>query len=341
MKEGVTVIICCFNSSQRLKPTLEHLYQQKKIEIAKWEIILVDNSSTDNTVKVAEEIWAHFTSTKPPFKIVSEQKAGLSSARNKGIAEAEFKFVLFCDDDNWLDNNYVFNALAIIKSSPTIGALGGKGSPVFEAEEPPYFWKNQYHVLAVGRQSDIEGDITNERGVVYGAGMILNKSAYYSLINMYNFSFQVSDRIGNNLMSSGDHELCLALKLAGYKIYYSESLLFKHYIPKKRTSIDYYKKLFISFGKSHAMLAPYFYNKRSMQSVSNNYIYISVRCIKNIVLIFCKLLISGYYISSNKYSYIDDLHGLYNNIGILMGMISLKNRYKRIIKERKLFNLDK
>jgi len=338
MEEGISVIVCCYNSSLRLQPTLEHLYSQSKIPVSKWEVIVVDNASSDNTSEKAREIWSSFTSAKPPFKVVFEPIPGLSSARKKGIQEARFKYVLFCDDDNWLDQYYLNTALNIMNSSPQIGALGVIGYPVFEKKEPPYFWQNQYHVLAVGSQWKNEGDITEERGVLYGAGMVLNKAAFNVLRDQFNFEFQVSDRMGNNLLSSGDHELCLALKQIGYRIYYFKSLVFKHYIPAKRTSLKYYKELFFSFGMSDAMLSVYFIDRNNINSIKNDYRYICMRCTKNIIKRWFTLLFKGYYFSFNKYKYLFHLHHLYNNLGMLKTMMLKKNSFKKIIKENPLFN---
>lgn len=338
MQNGISVIVCCFNSSSRLQPTLEHLYQQKKIPVESWEVIVVDNASSDDTAVRAATIWESFASRKPAFKIISEPKAGLSAARDKGIQESGFKFVLFCDDDNWLNETYLADALAIMNGCPGIGALGGKGLPVFEGKEPPHFWKNQYHVLAVGSQWHTAGDITEDRGVLYGAGLVLNKEAYNVLIEKFNFDFQVSDRIGDSLASSGDHELCLALKRIGYKIYYNEMLTFKHYIPKRRTTISYYKNLFLSFGKSDTMLLMYFVNRDHLNGIKVDYRYRCIRYFKNIIKTWLALLFSGYYTSSDKYKYIDTLHALYSNIGSLKRTLLMKNSFKRIVNENPLFH---
>src|SRR5258707_15236118 len=124
MPSGVSVIICCFNSAARIAPTLEHLYNQKNISLSGWEVIIIDNCSTDNTSEKASKIWESFGPEKPRFKIVNESTPGLSTAREKGLDEAYYDYVLFCDDDNWLDENYLGIALNIMQNNPRIGALG-------------------------------------------------------------------------------------------------------------------------------------------------------------------------------------------------------------------------
>ncbi|HZG25374.1 MAG TPA: glycosyltransferase [Chitinophagaceae bacterium] len=328
MPKGISVVICCFNSSARITPTLQHLVRQKGIPSSCWEVILVDNASTDNTAEKARVIWDGFKFEKPVFRVVEELKPGHSAARSMGIRESQYDYVLFCDDDNWLDENYLDVCLDIMKGSAFIGALGGTGTPVFEDKEPPYFWVNQYHTLAVGRQSSIEGDITDSRGVLYGAGMIVNKLALNTLMEQFEFRFLVSGRTKGNLISSDDHELCLALKKIGYKIFYSDNLQFKHYIPKFRTTIEYYKRLFFAFGISEALLHVYMVTPQNLHYLKNDYRYICLRCLKNIFILQIHLIFGGYYFGSDKYRFVGQLHLLFNNKGKLVTFLKVKNRYK-------------
>ena len=57
LKEGVSLVIVSYNGRKRLKPTLEHLARQRKIDF-NFEIIVVDNNSTDSTSQKAKELWA-------------------------------------------------------------------------------------------------------------------------------------------------------------------------------------------------------------------------------------------------------------------------------------------
>ena len=247
---------------------------------------------------------------------------------------------MFCDDDNWLDENYLHLGLNSMKSNSKIGALGGTGYPVFENEEPPYFWANQYHALAVGIQSDIEGDITDGRGVLYGAGMILNKTAFNILEGKYRFKFQLSDRTGTNLVSSGDHELCLALKKIGFRIYYLKKLTFNHFITRQRTTISYYKKLFLAFGIAYAMLHVYRVKVHTLKNWNNDYRYLCLRAFKNMLIVWIRLLLNGYYFKPEKYKHIDQLHKLYANIGILKTFLKVKNTYQQQFRDNPIFNIE-
>jgi glycosyltransferase involved in cell wall biosynthesis len=68
---GVSVIICCYNSAALLPQTLEHLANQQTAGEISWEIIIVNNNSTDNTAEIAENIWQGLN--RPiPFRVVHQ-----------------------------------------------------------------------------------------------------------------------------------------------------------------------------------------------------------------------------------------------------------------------------
>ncbi len=325
MASGISIVICCFNGEDRLEATLKHIAAQEGMSADLWEVIIVNNASTDNTADFGRKIWASIPGNKPAFQVVEEVNPGLTNARLKGIETSRFPYVLFCDDDNWLEKNYAFSAMKIMKSHPEIGVLGGQGSPVFEQDEPPYFWQNQYHALAVGPQADMEGDITDTRPVVYGAGMVLKKIAFRALLANKDFRFLSTDRIQHSLESSGDHELCLAVAQMGYRIYWSSKLVFRHFIPSSRTTISYYRKLFYAFGSAYALLQPYRLTPYSRGSFRHDYRYICLQNARNIAIGNLRLLFSGYYFTSDRYKHIGTLQKIYTSRGIFDTSLKIKN----------------
>lgn len=250
--QGVSVIICCYNSAARLPQTLAHL--AKQITQINWEVIVVDNGSTDQTKEVAAQEWKKEASTAE-LKIVTEKTPGLSTARQKGVSESKFDTVIFCDDDNWLATDYVETARKLIQADSTIGAMGGHGTPVFETSEPSWF-KTFQSFFAVGEQHKSIADDINDFRYVYGAGIVLNKFALEKL-NDLGFTNITTDRIGNKLVSGGDIELCLALQLIGYQVVYSSDLRFQHFMTASRMSLSYALKLASGIGYSSDLLFPY------------------------------------------------------------------------------------
>jgi len=250
------VILCCYNSSKRLPDTLTHLANQEFNTAIPWEIILVDNNSRDNTLSVAEGTWRLLKGTAS-FKTVIENKQGLAHARRRGIDESRFDYLLFCDDDNWLEKSYIENAFEILENNPTVGMAGGWSEAVLEGEPPEWFerYKGSY---IVGRQAPKSGILSN-RTYLWGAGLVMRKSVF-SFAQKLNFKSYMIDREGDKLSSGGDSELCNWALLLGYQLWYDERLRFKHFIPNNRVSIEYANQLNEGFAKASYWLSKYDYH---------------------------------------------------------------------------------
>lgn len=239
MSESLSIIICYYNAGVKLIPTLTHI---KNLDISGWEaveLILVNNCSDDNSNELAKNNLKDFN--KFTWKIINEATPGLSNARLKAFSESKADFLLFCDDDNWLSPDYITKAIGIFKNDPEIAVLGGKGKPVSEITIPEWFdkYKNFY---ATGEQMPRSGLVKGSRNVVYGAGMFVRRSAWDYIVSR-GFKFYSLGRTGKKLSSGEDSEMCLAFQIAGFKIWYEDSLLFSHYIEPKRLTLSYCKKL--------------------------------------------------------------------------------------------------
>ncbi len=253
--KGVSVIICCYNSSKRLKKTLDALLKQECNSAIDWEIIIVDNKSTDGTADIAEAIWIDAAS-KINLRIVKEPVAGLSHARKKGVSVAAYSILIFCDDDNWLAPNYVQDVYELMQQDPNVAACGGMGIPVFEGEEP--FWFYMYsESFALGTQ-----EINSENGRIlnlYGAGLAVRKQVLEAFYNS-GYKSILTGRTATKLSSAEDTEITYAFVLLGYKLIYSEELKFFHFLPKERLTFTYLKKLIASFGNDGPVRNLYYAN---------------------------------------------------------------------------------
>lgn len=179
LKAGVSIVICCYNSAGILPLTLKYIFRQVVPQNIPWEIIIVDNASTDNTSEIAKSSYES-SNCLATFKIVKEPKPGLSEARQTGFDTAKFEYVVFCDDDNLLNKDFVKLVFEIIQKNAEIGVLGGQSIADFDL--PPAFWFNDWkNSFAIGKQSETEGDITWTRGYVWGASMVVRKEAWKKL----------------------------------------------------------------------------------------------------------------------------------------------------------------
>jgi glycosyltransferase involved in cell wall biosynthesis len=252
---GVSVIICCYNSAARLPATLQHLAQQILPPGFSMEIILVNNASTDNTVSLAEETWKKFDLKNGQSKVVDEPKAGQMFARIKGAQEAKFETLVFCDDDNWLDENYVSLAYRLLQKDRMIGAGGGQNLPFTNADAYPEWFEEYKDKYAIGVPAEKSGDVTYKTFVL-GAGLITRRFLFLKIFDD-KYPSLLNGRDGNKLSTGDDFEYCKRLILWGYKLYYDENLKLRHFIPKERLTIEYRDKLMQGISEAGKILREY------------------------------------------------------------------------------------
>ena len=253
LRTGLTVVVCCYNSSLRLMPTLEHLAAQQDIQSLPVELLLIDNVSTDGTAEMAKRKWADLGA---PFSmlIVYEPKPGLSHARRRAIFEARYEVLLFCDDDNWLSPEYLTKGYTLMQINPKIGLLGGQGTPVFESDPPNWFTRFQKS-FALGPQHVQNGKLP-EGNNLYGAGIFVRTGFFRGLFSSGLFSL-LSGRSGSTPSSGEDTEWCLWCRMGGYELHYNEELTFKHFISSDRTKEKYLIRLAQEKGKSELIFFIY------------------------------------------------------------------------------------
>ncbi|MEQ8688281.1 MAG: glycosyltransferase [Imperialibacter sp.] len=247
-------MVCCYNSAIRMPETLRHLARQQVPAEIPWEVVVVNNKSTDDTVAVAEAIWRECGSATA-FVVVDQPIPGLSFAREKGIEAAQYEYLLYCDDDNWLAPDYVATVFNLMKQDTAIGALGGKGFPHFEIS-PPLLISLNPGPYAVGAQGTKSGYLPVSN-TLYGAATTYRRSALHQL-TLNGFSFQLTGRLGKSLATGEDRELGYALSLAGFSQYYSEDLMFVHFIQGSRISKTYYYNLLRGNCYSFPVLHAYY-----------------------------------------------------------------------------------
>lgn len=238
LPKGVSIIICSYNGLERIKKSIEFLVAQQVAPEIPWEIIVVDNASTDRTYDFVQDLLSTIF-PQGDFKVVKEPSAGLSLARQKGIDTAKFEYVVFCDDDNWFSPTYIQQIFDHFEKDPTLGIVGGRGIGVLGAQKPAWFSPRVEKSYAIGKQAPQSGAVN----FVWGAGMGLRKSAYKSLM-ANGFSHLNTDRTKDKLFGGGDTEICIGIGRMGYKIWYDDDLVFHHFIPADLISMAYAKKLY-------------------------------------------------------------------------------------------------
>lgn len=232
-----SIAICCYNSAERIARTLQAAFNLRIPEDTQVEILLINNNSTDRTAEVALATSADFHSSSILFRMVNEPTPGQMYARKRAIKEARFELILFCDDDNSLQQDYLVNAHNIFREHASVGIAGGYNKPGFDVESLPWI-KEFLSAIAVGTPFNEEKLTT----WVYGAGMVIRKEIF-SLLEERNITLELSGRKGGKQSSGDDAEICVLTRFLGFEILLSPKLVLTHYVDVSRLRRGFFLRL--------------------------------------------------------------------------------------------------
>lgn len=252
---GVTLLICTYNGASLLPATLRHVAAQQLPPGLAWEVVLISNASTDDTLTSTPKLWAELGSPAP-LRVLNEPRAGKTYALERGFLEARYSYVCILDDDNWLAPDYLALGYEVMERNPKIGALGGEVLGVCETPPPAWFADFAGH-YAIGAQDPelAAGDITERQGHVAGAGCMVRKAAWERVLAAGFKSLMV--KYPGVRVSGEDIEMCHALTLAGYRIWFDSRMRFQHFISTSRLNWGYLCSLYKSNAMSDVDLRPY------------------------------------------------------------------------------------
>lgn len=246
---AVSLVICTYNREKFLREGLDSIIHQT-IDPSLFEVIIVDNNSTDSTGKIAH----NFITAHPDLKIryFFEEQKGLSFARNRGIKEATAEIITYVDDDAILTPGFIEQILFFFKDYPQAAGAGGKVIPKYESGAEPE-WYSKY-VSAIAGAVDNGNQIKKyDKGMKYPAGcnMTYKKDI---LISAGGFNNQLTFR-------SDDKFIFYQVRKLSDEIYYLPDAVLEHYIDNERLTFLNFKKLYLKSGNEE--------RKRIKSEVSN------------------------------------------------------------------------
>lgn len=222
-----SVVVCTYNRSDMLKGCLESLCQQS-LDRRRYEVIVVDNNSTDDTVQVVEEFLKCGN-----FHYILETKLGLCAARNRGWREARGEYIAYIDDDARAGVNWLEVADSLVKSlQPDLDCLGGPYHPFYTSPRPAWFL-DKYEIRDFG---DVPKYL--ERGrYVSGSNMIWSKNAL-NRIGGFNEKIGI---VGNTLELGDETDAIDRLwrTTGSARLYVSPNLIIYHWVPDFKMKVFY------------------------------------------------------------------------------------------------------
>ena len=248
-----SVIICTHNPRPHyLRRVVESLRNQT-LPMNQWELLIIDNASKEPLA--SSKSWD--LSWHPHGRHIREDELGLTAARLCGIREAASDMLVYVDDDNVLEANYLSEAIRIKQEWPILG-VWGSGSTVPEFELQPAKQVLEFtDMLALRNVSAPQwSNIIPCAGArPWGAGQCVRSgvaAAYRDYCKKS--SIKVSDRSGGALSGGGDVEISYVSCTLGLGVGIFPNLKLTHLIPKERVSEDYLVKLAEGLAGSAALL---------------------------------------------------------------------------------------
>jgi glycosyltransferase involved in cell wall biosynthesis len=230
-----SVVVCTYNHAELLENCFQSLADQT-IDKTSYEVIIVNNNSTDDTQKIAES----FCEKEPNFHVVKEINQGVSYARNRGWQEAQGNYVAYIDDDAKAASDWLNVASELINSlSPAPLCLGGPIYPFYMTPKPIWF-KDEYEVRSWGPDSR-----WLSKGETFsGSNMIWKKEVFKKF-----WGFPTDRGVQKDRLSLGE-ETYLFNKIwhngNNSYFYYATNLIVYHLVPRFKMTVSYpIKRAFI------------------------------------------------------------------------------------------------
>lgn len=308
---GISVIICVYNGAKRITPTLKALLGQKIPVGLQCELLIIDNASTDSTSSIAEEFWEE-NGSPFPLTILPEPKPGKANALVTGYNAAQFELMLLCDDDNWLQPEYLKTVSEIYAEHPEIGMLGGYGKAYFDPGEKPQ-WFDSWDRCYVCRKIHLHnGFLKKMDRNIWGAGSVIRKTIWNFLTNR-GFAFYNSTNGGKAMTE--DTELAMAISFTGQRLYFDDRLWFAHDLRGGRVTWDNLMADRTLNGKNHAIIYMYYLAFKHAPEHCPSIIWYLNKKIIGLVYALCKSMLKRNNFPAMTYLYhtIVELYTNYHN----------------------------
>jgi len=239
----LSVIFCTYNREKYIYNALKSIADQD-FSSDDYEIVLVNNNSTDNTEGICKQFQQDFPEID--FRYFIETNQGLSYARNRGVEESRGEILIFVDDDATVFEFYLSFICLFFQAHPEVSACGGPIVPVYEVDKPK--WLSHYTEQLIGGAL-YEGDKVKpfRNGKYPGGGNSAFRKQVFKKYGLFNVEL---GRKGTGLIGAEEKDLYDRLSRGKEVFYYLPQMGIYHYIPEKKLTESHFKELTYSIGKS-------------------------------------------------------------------------------------------
>ena len=245
-----TVLIATYNRAALLAETLDSLRQLRVRPGRAWEVLVVDNNSTDATRAVVEGRVAQFP---VPLRYLFEGRQGRSSALNAGIAASDGEVIAMTDDDVIVDERWLDAACdVLLDKDGAIAYAGGPVEPIWEVDPPAWLDLTRgdlWGTIAIQDHGDRPFVYEEARRVPLGANMAARRSFFTAIGN---FRADLGRSSGRLVLGQEVPELLTRARAAGLRGMYVPAMRVRHHIPARRLTRAYFRRWWFGKGVSRS-----------------------------------------------------------------------------------------
>ena len=229
---SITVIVCTYNRCQSLAKALESAASLRLPKPDEWEVLVVDNNSSDQTREVAAQFHQRYPRR---FRYLFEAQQGKSYALNAGIREARGDILAFIDDDVTVDPTWLHHLTVCLHNGEWAGA-GGRVLPQQTFAPPSWLAFEEPHVLGPFALFDLGPEACELAQTPFGNNMAFRKDVFEKYGG---FRTDLGPRPGSEIRSE-DAEFGRRLLDAGERLRYEPSAVVYHEVPERRLQKSYF-----------------------------------------------------------------------------------------------------
>jgi len=232
----LSIIICTYNRFEIVADCLRSLCEFANDQ-SSYEILVIDNNSTDDTKPVVES----FTTQMNNLKYIYEPKQGLSRARNRGAHEATGEWLFYLDDDAKVIECTLPRLFEVV-SSCSYDLYGGMYEPFFH-EERPYWLPENYGAKKFVQ--DTLGELKDYRFI--SGGVMVCKKSVIETLDGFSSNFGMN---GRTVAYGEETELCQRALKMGFKLGFDPDLKILHLVRKEKLRLAWHLKENISRARN-------------------------------------------------------------------------------------------
>jgi len=278
----ITIVIPTYNRAHLIRKTLKSLTEQNYPKEL-YEILVVDNNSTDNTAQVINELSVNSGGI---INYIFEGRQGSHFARNCSVDHAKGDILYFTDDDMIADKNVLTAIAGIFEKYPEVGSVTGRVLPQWESEPP--LWVKKYCTngwLSLFDRDDEEFVSENDFGV-FSCHQAVRKDLFIKA-GGYNPDIVNGEWLGDN-----ETGLNIKIKKTGYKFAFTGKAITFHMIPPTRMTQKYLNKRFANQGNCDSY-TDYRANRFSnVELKQQNFLFVKLRMLR-VVKFICTRIINN------------------------------------------------